>query len=491
MPSVPTVYALHAALKELQEEIDHPDSIFSRSDARKKELTEVVQNCHSILQRLDNLLKKYTFDGTKSKRAWDRLRWGKENLPEIKEKIRSNTSALNLFLTTLSSGSLRRIETKLEQILEEVRAGKRKSTILAIAGDNQDEAELHWDMFERELVDDGFTKGELEGHKSWIKSKSMEFLLDETLQEEPLLENEGPGNSSPSSLSPEELKTSVPQPSNQPKICASGTQASLQTTFENVKDGIEKYYEAVLDRRKSEPKDSSGQELDCEEKSDLIPHSPKFVKSHSDEQSGDMSLPENPALNNGIIIKGISLVPYIHTPNPNSLITDQISYVENTAAKYQPSLGQFESIPVYPTSTEGTSHMSWYEVGGTCGASPPIRETFNEPGSPMPPTIFKNKVVEKPLLLTLEELFKGTNKKRKVKSRTNLQGTVYNIIVKPGQKRGDRFKFKNAGHQEVGGQQDLHFIIEEVSLFWLKIACILYFDRHLKGSSIFKLKLLI
>jgi hypothetical protein len=124
--SVRTVISLHTAIKELQDEAENPDSIFNRTGARKKkELAALVQNCNGVLQRLYNLLIKYKSLGTGSKQTWDRLRWGTEqdNLTGIREKLMNHTSSLTLFLTTLGAGSLGRIEKKLDQLIEDVRAG--------------------------------------------------------------------------------------------------------------------------------------------------------------------------------------------------------------------------------------------------------------------------------------------------------------------------------------------------------------------------------
>ncbi|EHL02001.1 putative protein psi1 [Glarea lozoyensis 74030] len=77
--------------------------------------------------------------------------------------------------------------------------------------------------------------------------------------------------------------------------------------------------------------------------------------------------------------------------------------------------------------------------------------------------------VERPLPLSLEELFKGAHKKMKIKRKAfdevtgkrTTQDKVLEMDIKPGLKKGSKIKFKGVGDQEEGGQQDLHFIIEE------------------------------
>lgn len=80
--------------------------------------------------------------------------------------------------------------------------------------------------------------------------------------------------------------------------------------------------------------------------------------------------------------------------------------------------------------------------------------------------------VERPLPVTLEDLFKGTNKKLKIKSKTydaNGKRTttekVLDVPIKAGLKKGSKIRFKGVGDEEAGGQQDLCFIVEEVSPF--------------------------
>lgn len=79
-------------------------------------------------------------------------------------------------------------------------------------------------------------------------------------------------------------------------------------------------------------------------------------------------------------------------------------------------------------------------------------------------------IVEKPLNVTLEEMYTGVSKKMKIKRKTfdqrtgkrNVEEKVLDITVKPGWKAGTKIKFKGVGDQEEGGTQDMHFIVTEV-----------------------------
>lgn len=80
--------------------------------------------------------------------------------------------------------------------------------------------------------------------------------------------------------------------------------------------------------------------------------------------------------------------------------------------------------------------------------------------------------VEKPLPVSLEDLFRGAHKKMKIKRKTfdpttgkrSVEDNILDIKIEPGYKAGTKIKFKGVGDQEEGGTQDLHFIISEVSL---------------------------
>lgn len=85
-------------------------------------------------------------------------------------------------------------------------------------------------------------------------------------------------------------------------------------------------------------------------------------------------------------------------------------------------------------------------------------------------------VVERPLPVSLEELFNGTTKKMKIKRKTydpttgkqNMQDRILEVPIKAGLKAGSKIKFSDVGDQVEGGTQDLHFIVTEVSLHQLR-----------------------
>src|SRR5205814_6460922 len=62
-------------------------------------------------------------------------------------------------------------------------AGKREPTVLTTIDDDNEEAETHWNALKSELLDDGFTKLDIEAHKGAIKAYIQELVDRGELQE--------------------------------------------------------------------------------------------------------------------------------------------------------------------------------------------------------------------------------------------------------------------------------------------------------------------
>ncbi|KAJ3247284.1 hypothetical protein HK104_007807 [Borealophlyctis nickersoniae] len=78
--------------------------------------------------------------------------------------------------------------------------------------------------------------------------------------------------------------------------------------------------------------------------------------------------------------------------------------------------------------------------------------------------------VQRPLPVTLEDLFKGTTKRLKVTRRTtsptsgapSTTDKILTVNIKPGWKPGTKIKFAGEGDElPTGGSQDIEFVIEE------------------------------
>ena len=68
----------------------------------RERLREILQGCTNVLKDLDKLLIKYKSLGSQqgsSSRALDRVKWGREDIAELRARLTSNTILLNTFIT--------------------------------------------------------------------------------------------------------------------------------------------------------------------------------------------------------------------------------------------------------------------------------------------------------------------------------------------------------------------------------------------------------
>lgn len=93
---------LHAALLQLQDDVQTPGSLLRRSgEAAINHLAGIAKGCMGPLKELEDLVAKYDRLGSKSKRTFERLKFSKENVDGIRQKLMFHTNTLDLFLSSL------------------------------------------------------------------------------------------------------------------------------------------------------------------------------------------------------------------------------------------------------------------------------------------------------------------------------------------------------------------------------------------------------
>jgi hypothetical protein len=93
------VSSLHVILKET-EELLHED--YNLTDARRFRLTTLLETSGNVLKDLNGQLSKYESLGTQSQRTWDRLRWGLEDVSEIRSRLICVSTMLAAFNSSLT-----------------------------------------------------------------------------------------------------------------------------------------------------------------------------------------------------------------------------------------------------------------------------------------------------------------------------------------------------------------------------------------------------
>ena len=88
------VLSLHAVLKEADETIFKSP----QSPERQARLKTIGDGCQYVLDDLQALVDKYESLGTQSKRTWDRINWGSEDISDIRSRLISNATMLTVFI---------------------------------------------------------------------------------------------------------------------------------------------------------------------------------------------------------------------------------------------------------------------------------------------------------------------------------------------------------------------------------------------------------
>jgi len=200
------VLSLHAVLKEAEE------TILTRplSASREARLKTISYGCTCVLEDLQKLIDRYESLGTKSKRTWDRVGWGLENINELRSRLTSNVVLLNAFLrfvymhnfhcVLLSnqywrgghllihsfSTSQVAVEKQLEALLREYREGRRESSIAStrtVESLSLDEKQA-WRAIRKELEDIRITVAAFDANKDFIIDWFAKAVASGSFQEQ-------------------------------------------------------------------------------------------------------------------------------------------------------------------------------------------------------------------------------------------------------------------------------------------------------------------
>ena len=174
------VLSLHAVLKEAEE------TVFAQalSPERQQRLKAVGDGCYQVLTDLDKLCKKYQSLGAQSKRTWDRMRWGSEDVVVLRARLISNTGLLTAWIRYLfacapneshadshsPSMSQATVHKKLDDFLQEFREGKREGSVISTR--TTDSIRMNdkqvWNTIGKELEDIGITVAAFNANKDFI-----------------------------------------------------------------------------------------------------------------------------------------------------------------------------------------------------------------------------------------------------------------------------------------------------------------------------------
>lgn len=113
--------------------------------SKRQQLVDVYETCVELLQELDKILIHYNGLDSKSKRAWDRLKWDEQRSRALREKLTSSVVMLNAFYTSLIHDNQVLILEALGRLERDYRGGYREESLVSVgkivSGVAQDEDE--------------------------------------------------------------------------------------------------------------------------------------------------------------------------------------------------------------------------------------------------------------------------------------------------------------------------------------------------------------
>lgn len=131
---------------------------------KRQQLLDAYDPCVDVLSELDKLLEHYNSLDTKSKRAWDRLKWDPEKSRSLRERLASSVAMLNAFYTSLIHDNQVLILEALERLELDYKGGYREESIASIeriAASDSHEQEIDndaaWTQIIRDLEDVGIS----------------------------------------------------------------------------------------------------------------------------------------------------------------------------------------------------------------------------------------------------------------------------------------------------------------------------------------------
>ncbi|KAL2073304.1 hypothetical protein VTL71DRAFT_10628 [Oculimacula yallundae] len=119
------VLSLHAVLKEVEEALAEEPL----TESKQLRLATIGSGCHGVLEELQALVTKYESLGSQSRRTWDRMRWGSNDIAELRARLTSNTGLLTAFLVTSQVA----VQRRLNRFVEEFQDGKHEGSVITVA----------------------------------------------------------------------------------------------------------------------------------------------------------------------------------------------------------------------------------------------------------------------------------------------------------------------------------------------------------------------
>ncbi|PGH33792.1 hypothetical protein GX50_03361 [[Emmonsia] crescens] len=200
------VLSLHAVLKEAEETLlpgsqSHdgyatgnapPGTPAALSPTAQENLRVIADGCNGVLVDLQSLIDRYESLGRKKSNAWGRVKWGAEDIAELRSRLASNVAMLNTFVSI----SQFTVQQKLDRYLSMQKNGNRESSLVSeqTTDSLSSNDKLTWRSIRKELAEIGITVAAFDANRGLILNWFAEAVESGTFQPQEEVDTDSTGD---------------------------------------------------------------------------------------------------------------------------------------------------------------------------------------------------------------------------------------------------------------------------------------------------------
>ncbi|KLJ07148.1 hypothetical protein EMPG_17362 [Blastomyces silverae] len=146
----------------------------------QENLRVIADGCNGVLVDLQSLIDRYESLGRKRSNTWGRVKWGAEDVGELRSRLASNVSMLNTFVSI----SQFTVQQKLDRYMPTHRNGNRESSLISeqTADSLASSDKLTWRSIRKELEEIGITVAAFDANREFILNWFAEAVEAGTFQ---------------------------------------------------------------------------------------------------------------------------------------------------------------------------------------------------------------------------------------------------------------------------------------------------------------------
>ncbi|KAF2473970.1 uncharacterized protein BDR25DRAFT_332701 [Lindgomyces ingoldianus] len=173
---------------------DIADKVESNSipESKTPQLFDAYESCVEVLQELDKILNHYNSLDTRTKRAFDRVKYDPDKTKSLRQKLTANVVMLNGFYNSLIHDNQVLILEALGRLENDYKGGHREESITSVRrivsgeadGEDEEDEDAAWPQIIRDLEDVGISPQDAIDYRDFIIDWFVRAVNEGRLMEE-------------------------------------------------------------------------------------------------------------------------------------------------------------------------------------------------------------------------------------------------------------------------------------------------------------------